>query len=82
MFRSTSNRKSVIFRHSGIFIQWYLDFINTSIQYEIQYKFQKYYPESAFITFVNIEGNKKVFVHLHFAHAVEQVLHNPTFERF
>ena len=79
MFGSTSNRKSNIF---DIFIQWYLDFINTSIQYEIQSKFQKYYPESAFITFVYIEGNKKVFVHLHFAHAVEQVLHNPTFERF
>ena len=76
MFRSTSDRKS------NIFDKWCLDYFSNGVRYEIQYKFQKSYPESAFITFVYIEGNKKVFVHLHFAHAVEQVLHNPTFERF
>ena len=49
MFRSTSDRKSNFF---DIFIQWCLDYFNNAVNYEIQYKFQKYYPESAFITFV------------------------------
>ena len=80
MFRSTSDRKQIFSIYS--FNGRYLDSFNTATKYEIQYKFKKYYLESAFITFVYIEGNKKVFVHLHFAHAVEQVLHNPTFERF